>query len=239
MDPWFPSAATLALMSSKTSELLASFPECVSRFDDATIEEKTFGGPSLYFHFACISEFASASVAAKLESTKFFEYLYATLASWGMHRMGKTPTKLRNFLEFKAQILARRGALIRLEPYNIWSLTESDLVAIRSDLDAVLDTMSVGKGNARLVANTKILHHIVPNLVPPVDRANTLAYFGLGTELPSQKQASSIWWHVFPAFISVSTQWREFIQSKVDLSVENWHTSFTKVLDNAIIGARS
>ncbi len=44
---------------------------------------KEFGGPSIYFHVQAIAEQGSHFL-----SDRHIEMIYATLASWGMHRMG-------------------------------------------------------------------------------------------------------------------------------------------------------
>ena len=45
--------------------------------------EKEFGGPSLHFHLQSILEAKNNFL-----SDRHIEMIYATLASWGMHRMG-------------------------------------------------------------------------------------------------------------------------------------------------------
>jgi hypothetical protein len=103
----------------------------------------------------------------------------------------------------------------------------------------VLDAMLISGSKSHLVANTKTLHHILPDLIPPVDRAYTLAFFCINTELPSCKPASAIWQFLFPAFVDAAAQLSTRLTQLVDLHEENWYTSPTKVLDNAIIGAMS
>jgi hypothetical protein len=239
MNKWNPSQTTLHSISHQTDLLIDQFSSYIGAFDRATEEDRTFGGPSLYFHFACIRNFAQTTVANKLNNLQFYEYLYATLASWGMHRMGDTATKLRNFAEFKSQIFAQCEALAKLEGFKIWALSRQELATVQCILVGILDEMTVSKSEACLVANAKILHHILPDLVPPIDRSHTLAYFGINEMLPSQKSAGSIFIHLFPSFVRASIALEKDIQSKIDLSKENWHTSFTKVIDNAVIGARA
>lgn len=43
--------------------------------------------------------------------------------------------------------------------------------------------------------------------------------------------------HLYPAFAAVARERSELIRAKVSLAEENWHTSFTKVIDNAIVGS--
>jgi hypothetical protein len=47
-----------------------------------------FGGPSVYFHVQAIKQQEMGFM-----SDRHIEMIYATLASWGMHRMGDTRTK--------------------------------------------------------------------------------------------------------------------------------------------------
>src|SRR5579859_7387909 len=189
MSNWRPSDRTLQAISRQTRSLIERFPAHIEAFERAFQEERTFAGPSLYFHFMCISQFCDVSVREKLESLPFYEYLYATLASWGMHRMGNTATKLRNFGEFRSQILAQREKLAALDGLKIWSLTSQDRDQAQALLISILDNMTISRSEAHLVANTKVIHHILPDLVPPIDRRYTLSYFGMNTMLPSQQRA--------------------------------------------------
>jgi hypothetical protein len=119
MSTWNPTHLTLRSISHQTDLLIKQFSSHIAAFDKATEEDRTFGGPSLYFHYACIRKFAQVPIADKLGNLQFYEYLYATLASWGMHRMGDTATKLQNFAEFKSQIFAHlraRSLLFERDP---------------------------------------------------------------------------------------------------------------------------
>ena len=50
--------------------------------------------PSVYFHSRTLERLKTIGLSKALEDTYFFEYLYATLTSWGMHRMGPKGAKL-------------------------------------------------------------------------------------------------------------------------------------------------
>ena len=153
-----------------------------------------------------------------------------------MHRMGKTMTKLRNFNNFKNEILEQRSLLFELEDFKIWEIDYLQFNSNQKTIEQILDSMKVTKAYANLVANSKVLHHILPNLIPPIDRRYTLAYFGINTMLPSQKPASEIFKHLYPKFVEISKELESHIKAKVDPNSDNWNTSFTKIIDNAIIG---
>ena len=83
---------TLILARQRVGELCAGFGGYISAFE----AEVLFTGPSLYFHHKTLSirRGLGCSVEACLESEGFFESLYATLTSWGLHRMGPGNTRL-------------------------------------------------------------------------------------------------------------------------------------------------
>src|SRR5208337_3150297 len=72
---------------------------------------KEFGGPSIYFHVQSIKEQETAFL-----SDRHIEMIYATLASWGMHKMGnpdETKAKLVEYSDFRQSILRHRELLHR------------------------------------------------------------------------------------------------------------------------------
>src|SRR5436190_606407 len=78
-------------------------------FRSSYAQFEAFGGPSVYFHRECLR-------AATLDfmSTRHIETLYATLAAWGMHRMGAsdtTKTKLTDWDRFSGSILRNADRL--------------------------------------------------------------------------------------------------------------------------------
>ena len=237
MEPWNPTQAMLDKLARKTDELIENFPAYLENFDCIAEDDKNFAGPGLYFHYTCIKKYAHVPMVEKFAIRGYYEYIYAILASWGMHRTGKTATKMLTFAEFASELATRRKALFALEGYSQWSLEEDGLPEIVDLLRELLDEMIVTDNQAPLIANTKVLHHILPDLVPPVDRRYTLTFFGIDETLAAQKTASSIFAHLLPCYLKVARARKTEIHGRIDLSHENWHTSLTKVIDNAIVGA--
>jgi hypothetical protein len=84
---------------SSLESLVGDFSRFVHSFD----ANRQFGGPSVYFHRKTIETLARHPTAVDtLGDDAFFDYLYATLASWGLHRMGPGNAKLRDIDELKA-----------------------------------------------------------------------------------------------------------------------------------------
>jgi len=80
------------------------------------------------------------------------------------------------------------------------------------------------------VANSKALHHLLPALVPPIDRAYTLRFFYADTTLSKGDEAT--FKEIYPYFHRIAVARREQITSHLGTGM---NTSETKVIDNAIV----
>lgn len=143
-------------------------------FDKTKDLGKQFGGPSIYFHVECINEQQTNWL-----SKRHLELIYATLTSWGMHRMGDpkiTKTKLVDFDEFSNSILRHERFFNTWNSTSIDKLNEYDYSSFLDDLEEIFIDMSISVSNTIMVANSKTLCHILPNLLPPVDRQYTVRF---------------------------------------------------------------
>ena len=90
--------------------------ENIDKFlDYAEQGQKKFGGPSEYFYSKIIDCHKNNSLKELLDDDKFYEYVYATLISWGMHRMGKRGAKMRDFYPFRESIQNCKSELLKLD----------------------------------------------------------------------------------------------------------------------------
>ena len=105
-----------------------------------------------------------------------------------------------------------------------------DVLATADQIWRVIQDLHVVSNLSVIVAGTKTLHHLLPDLVPPMDRKWTGAFFLWSTAAPQYAQASTFT-RTFTGFahIAQAVQPTEFVG-------RGWRTSMTKVLDNAIIG---
>jgi len=136
---------------------------------------KEFGGPSIYFHVQAIKEQERAFL-----SDRHIEMIYATLASWGMHKMGNSEdvkAKIVEFPEFKRAILNFRDELQRFYHLSMDSCTQEQYEKYIDDLKQVYYGLNVSSSEATIVANSKTLAHILPDLIPPIDRHHTVRFF--------------------------------------------------------------
>ena len=126
-----------------------------------------FGGPSIYFHRECIN-------AGKEEylGDRHIEMVYATLTAWGMHKMGKTKTKLVEFKKFKKSILDKKSDLIKLK-----SIRLNELEKNKEIIKNIFLELEVSKSNSHIVTNSKTMYHLLWNIIPPIDREHTIRFF--------------------------------------------------------------
>lgn len=86
---------------------------------------------------------------------------------------------------------------------------------------------------AKLVAGTKTLHHLLPDLVVPMDRAWTGRFFQLHPpEWQDQDNQRRTFRRVYGHLADVARR----TNPDQYVTGEGWHTSRTKILDNALIG---
>ncbi len=104
-----------------------------------------------------------------MRDDQFTKLLHETLQAWGIGRRG---SRLVPLTEFRRSLVAR---LPELSPLGSLSLEDPtlDLTAVVRTLDRLISELAVVDNRARIVAGTKTLHHLLPSLVPPMDRAWT------------------------------------------------------------------
>ena len=224
---------TLDLANDRVSDLCSRFREYVTRFDC----EGLFTGPSLYFHqrTLAIRGHHLGAIDRCLQNDIFFESLYATLTAWGLHRMGTGKTKLVDLPVLRAGIQKVADRLRELEGFRIVQVGPGNFAHTLELVWNVVSELQVGIGSTRIVAGTKALHHLLPDLVPPIDRAYTVQFFFnnknaiQGDESRQYEAFRLMYSHV----VAICHNNRREIKSRIG---SHMNTSFTKVVDNAIVG---
>jgi hypothetical protein len=132
-----------------------------------------FGGPCVYFHRECLR--AGSDVFL---SERHVEMLYATLTAWGMHRMGRaTRTKLVEWDRFRDSLLSIGDAVQPIRELRMLGCSENDYRDAIAKLHGCYTALRLSMSNATIVVNSKALHHLLPNLIPPIDRQYTVRFF--------------------------------------------------------------
>lgn len=224
-----PSSEKVILrMDSRLADLSANLENFVGVFAEA----EKFSGPSLYFHLKTLKYLRDCRSAAQaILSDEIFDWLYATLASWGMHRMGKGNTKLRDLDVIKASVREHATSIASLQDLSLFEIPASDIGRVTRDLWKLLSGLTVSIAAARIVANSKVLHHLLPRLMPPIDRTYTFNFFYNRNMLSISEEDAFI--EMFSRFHTIAIDNKDIIAGLVG---RGWNTSETKVIDNAIVG---
>lgn len=203
----------------------------LERAHDAYYRAEVFGGPSLYFHLR------SLEAARAKEFDRFAEYVYAVLASWGMHRMGPGGSKMRDFSEFQDSLRSVWPAALQLQAMTLAELDGSGWTSLRT-IFCGIRCMASGTS---LVGNSKVMAHLLPNLVPPVDRQYTLKFlFGYGQIINGIEGEWKKLMQILQGFFYPLAQ-SPLFQSKANEWLSHgdkyrWDTSHLKIVDNLVIG---
>lgn len=205
--------------------LIGSFPRWLEYFE----EHCPFAKPDqLALHRRTIAlRQGHVTVSAAVSDSAFVQLLYDTLRAWGI---GSRRSKLRSLPDFTGALRTSLPSIQALEGLRV----DGEEMGADNAVDAVWNTIEqlhVVDNNAILVAGTKTLHHLLPELVPPMDREYTQRLFCWGN--PQFQYAQRECFRLaFAALV--------FVARKVDPSqyvgTHPWHTSPTKVLDNALVG---
>jgi hypothetical protein len=166
------------------------------------------------------------SVARAIRDPEFIYLLHETLQRWGI---GKRASRLVSLPEFHRLLRNVAPELAPLEHLTLETIDDG-LLAVIDRLDRLISTLGIVDNRSLIVPGTKTLHHLLPDLVPPMDRAWTGVFFGWSSLDPQQYQ-SVIFVEAFTGFAEVA---RATQPSR--LMGDGWRTSGSKVLDNALIG---
>jgi hypothetical protein len=204
---------------------------------------KDFGGPSIYFHNKALLEQKNHFL-----ELPHIEMIYAVLPSWGMHKMGDTDTKVIDFDKFFEQIEKNKKYLLELKNKSIHDVDLNELS------NFIINKICFTLANSHLVSSSKVIHHILPNLVSPIDRQYSIRFmtqpkdkFTSKTKNGKIKYSSVIYDNddeVDYASLFIS-EMHNFIEENKSILIKfidndnnmnlNFNTSLTKIFDNLIM----
>lgn len=214
---------------SNVEALVRDFDECVRRFEASG----AFTGPSVYFHERAIERRRlHATVADLLADELFLEYVYAVLPAWGMHRMGSQSAKVCDFSQLAASMRSAAPLIEELWPLNITRLAPGSMPAVSQTAWRIIATIRASTSETQIVAGSKTLHHVLPDLIPPIDRQYTFRFFTGQKAVHSGDQRAFLEW--FPYLAEIGQRCHTSIEAAVGRG--GTATGPSKVIDNAIIG---
>ena len=216
-------------LAERVEELVSSFTDCVAAFEAS----EAFPGPSLYFHLRAIERRRRhQTVSSLLDDTQFLEYAYAVLPAWGMHRMGAQAAKVGDFTAIVTALRQATPALEKLWTLRITTLSPEAAGEVAATAWAVIAHIKVSTSRTQIVAGSKMLHHLLPDLIPPIDRQYTFSFF-TGQRMVVSDHAAFLDW--FPHLAAIGARCREPIHDAIRRG-GFMATGEAKVIDNAIMG---
>jgi len=224
-------------MNQKTKNKIEGLTENKEKFHsyvDFYFQLPKFSGPSVYFHEKTIGLVRKTDNFDNLiVSNNFLESCYATLTSWGMHKMGPTGPKLKNFEDFSDSIRQNQTKILNLKQYCLNEITEDKMKILLPQIDLLFQNLNIMDSGIKLIGNSKLLHHILPDLIPPMDREYTLNFF-YGNKVVSSSDERKKFSEIFLYFWYICKKLE--LQNEDYLKYPRFTTSVPKLIDNAIIG---
>jgi len=213
-----------AVIQERVDLLIAGFP----RFLECFARKPAFKRSGQYeFHRETVDLRAAAGSAdAALRDPRFIDALYRTLRAWGI---GLRQSRLAAQSAFAAALHRSASDIAAFDGMTLGD-AHLDASVVSDRLWRLIDTLGIVENEAKLVAGTKALHHLIPNLVVPIDREFTGSFFGWHRPELQYRQGRCLT-QALVAFarIARAVDPRQYVGN-------GWNTSSTKVIDNALVG---
>ncbi|MCE2456514.1 MAG: hypothetical protein J4G14_01690 [Dehalococcoidia bacterium] len=139
---------------------------------------------------------------------------------------------------FKKEV---RKAAHRLDPLSDLNIADAcwDIDAITGRLWDAIDELRITGEAARLVSGSKAIHHLLPELAPPIDNeySGKFSFYdrAIHRRNKGQRLEGDYFKVIFPSFVDLA----QYLNSREDFRAylgRGYNTSVTKTVDNAIIG---
>jgi hypothetical protein len=168
---------------------------------------------------------ALGSVKAALEDDSFLKNLYGTLQAWGI---GRQASVLLSFSDFTCSLRDFSSNISELEGLSLEDNLE--IPKISEKLWTLISSLKIVGNKAKLVSSSKTLHHLLPDLISPIDRRYTQTFF-LWDMPKFQYAQKDCFYEIFRVFAAIAKKARpsQYVG-------KGWNTSLSKVIDNAMIG---
>lgn len=147
--------------------------------------------------------------------------------------MGKQTAKVVDFGEFASSLQQDAGQIQALWNRDITAITDEDVSDTSARVWEIISTLRVSRSRTHIVAGSKALHHVLPDLVPPIDRQYTFQFFTGQKSVQHGEAAAFAEW--FPLLCEIGSRCRAEIE-QIQVGGGFMATSSAKIIDNAIIG---
>jgi len=152
--------------------------------------------------------------------------------------MGRGGSKMQPFPAFQASMLALRDQCRRARTFKFQAMGDAEWSLVKD----IFTGIKVMATRTRLVGHSKVLAHVCPGIVPPIDREYTLRHLKGTTSIRNGLESGWILMReiIGDFFIPVASdpEFRRQAESWVaEQGLFPWDTSLFKVIDNLVIGA--
>lgn len=158
----------------------------------------------------------------------------------------ETKTKLVDFKRFRQSLLANKERLSMMRGERLESCGDNKYREILESLKDLYFRLKVSESSSTIVAHSKTLAHILPDLIPPIDRQYTVRFFSQDDrtffsstgqyrmiQVPKSPEAQ------FALFVETSVRMKELFdrcdRNLFVLNQETFNTSYPKIIDNLIV----
>lgn len=156
-----------------------------------------------------------------------FRGVYNVLKLWNMNSRA---ARLKDFSEFRNSLFQNKKEIFELNNLKLVNLTEHEFQNIIKKIEYLYDNLTLTKANCKTVTFSKALHFILPELIVPIDRKFTQAFFKLSNP-EFQYGGFEVFRYFFTNFWNFTKKYNLIV-----LRDSNWNTFETKIMDNIIIG---
>jgi len=153
--------------------------------------------------------------------------------------MGNGGPKMQSFDTFRQSIELLKDKIAEAQNFDFREMNGHKWALLKD----IFERINVMASGTTLVGNSKVMHHMLPNVVPPIDRKYTLSYLRGNTNVKNDLDYE---WQlmkdiVSDFFIPVGSD-REFKSKAGDWIARQdeypWDTSVLKIVDNLVIGSK-
>jgi hypothetical protein len=130
-----------------------------------------------------------------------------------MHRMGPSGAKLVEFDAFVRNFASQRDRIGEVEGLALKTVASTDVARIAENVWRIIPDLKVSATETQIVAGSKALHHVLPELVPPIDREYTLQFFYNQKMLQTGERQTFA--EIFPQFRRILQSCKDEIQRRL------------------------
>jgi len=153
--------------------------------------------------------------------------------------MGKGGSKMKSFDTFRRSVESLKDKISEAQKFDPRKMNAEGWALLKE----IFQGITIMASGASLVGNSKVMHHMMPNIVPPIDREYTLRYLRGNTNISNDLGHE---WQIMKGIISdffIPVACDAEFGSKASKWMASqdeypWDTSVLKVVDNLVIGSK-